>query len=215
MNHGRAKNLIGFFHHPLAVYNDTAVLKTLPAHEMQQGIAEAVKVAVIGSIDLFEYLETHMTALLSKHVDVMAELVAKSVAVKCGLLAPDLYEHDLRRVLNFGHAIGHALETATSYNRISHGDAISIGMAAATRLARARGLLEEDAAHRIVQLLTVAGLPTTAEKLHVSLDRIWGAISVVRSVRDGQLHEVLPTAIGRCTFTNDLTKSDLAKHIFP
>ena len=209
VNHGRAKNLIGFIHHPLAVYNDPILLTTLSQHDVRQGLAEAIKVAVIGSSGLFDYIEAHVNGLLKKEVDLLAEVVAQSIAVKCRLL-----EHGMHRILNFGHVIGHALETETSFE-VTHGDAISIGMATVTRCAKARGLLEEELAQRIRQLLSVAGLPTSTEKLDVSVDGIWEAMSFIRSGQNGQLHEVLPTAIGQCIVTDGFSKSDLQKHIFP
>jgi 3-dehydroquinate synthase len=213
VNLQRGKNLVGAFHHPLAVYNDPSTLRTLPLHEIRQGLAEAIKVAVIASPGLFEFLETYLAALLDRHIQTMTELVARAVSVKCELLARDLYETDLRRGLNFGHTIGHTLEVVTNY-RISHGDAVSIGIAATTRLAEARKLLDKKTASRIIRLLKEASLPTTiAGTLDVARDRLWNAVSEIRAVRDGHSYEVLPTAIGQCTIIDDLSMAELLEYV--
>ncbi len=219
VNLGRSKNLVGGFHHPLAVYNDTSVLRTLPPKEFRQGLAEAIKVAVIASPELFNFLETHLAALLDRRIETMTELVRQTVKIKCELLMPDLYEKDLRRGLNFGHTIGHglemaALEMATDYCRISHGDAVSIGMAAATKLAEAKKLLDGKTGTRIVRLIEEAGLPTTLVTKDVTRERLRDALSAIRAVRNGHFYEVLPIAIGRYTIIDDLSDAELLDDVY-
>jgi 3-dehydroquinate synthase len=219
VNLGGSKNLVGGFHHPLAVYNDTSVLRTLPPKEFRQGLAEAIKVAVIASPELFDFLETHLAALLDRRIETMTDLVSQTVKIKCELLKPDLYEKDLRRGLNFGHTIGHALEMAalemaTDFCQVLHGDAVSIGIAGATKLAETRKLLDGKTGTRIIRLLEDAGLPTTLGAQDVATERLRDALSAIRAVRNGHVYEVLPIAIGRYTIIDDLSDAELLDYVY-
>ena len=211
VDHPRAKNLIGSFYHPRAVYVDPDTLRTLPVQEIRHGLAEAIKVAVIGSQPLFEFIERRTPALLGGDMAVLTEVVTMAVAAKVALLVPDPYEHDLRRALNFGHTIGHALETALAYKNISHGDGIAIGMATATRIARARGFCERGTADRILALLARVGLPVIASGDTPA--QVWQGLGVIRAIRDGHFHEVLPTGIGHYVLSDDLSESDLERYM--
>ncbi|MFQ6100139.1 MAG: 3-dehydroquinate synthase [Anaerolineae bacterium] len=211
VNHERAKNLIGFFNHPLLVCIDPDVLRTLPVKEIRQGLAEAIKVAVVASPQLFEFIEQQAQALLAGDLDTLTEVVVMAVVAKIRLVSQDPYEKQLQRVLNFGHAIGHAIESLLAYRGIMHGDAIAIGMSIATRIACTRGVCDRRTADRILGLMNRVGLPVCAPDLSPS--QVCEALSVVRAIRNGRIHLVMPSGIGNCAFTDDLSRADLEHYL--
>jgi len=149
-----AKNFIGAFHHPRAVYCDPRVLATLPARDVSAGVAEAIKVALCGDPDLFRLLERSAPAIRAREPDAMAEVVLRAAARKAALLAPDPYEIDLRRVLNLGHTFGHALEAEHAYGaELLHGEAVAFGIAVATAIGVERGVCSRVDGLRIFALL--------------------------------------------------------------
>jgi 3-dehydroquinate synthase len=141
VNHARGKNLVGAFHPPRAVVADTGVLSTLPHREMLSGLFEALKGGVIGDEELFERIE-------ARQVD-FDDIVARAIAVKARIVSADEKENDLRRLLNYGHTIGHGIEAAMDYRGITHGEAVAWGMIAANAIAVRRGLLGREDADRI------------------------------------------------------------------
>jgi len=212
VNHRSGKNLIGAFYHPSAVYIDPETLTTLPREEVCNGLAEAIKVAVIHSQELFEFIEINCEQLLRRDIPLLAELVTLSARAKVELLKSDPYEIDLRRVLNFGHSIGHVLETLSGYNqKLSHGQAISIGMATATRIAAVKGICQAETAERILALLQKAELPTQATEINIS--SLKDGLQVIRAIRDGSLNLVLPTQIGDCTIVSDLPLDFIVENV--
>ncbi len=211
VDHPTAKNLIGFFHHPLGVLADIDFLRTLPACELRQGLAEAIKVAVIDSPRLFEFIEQHGSQLVAGDVELLSTCVEMAIGAKVRLLAPDLYESNLRRGLNFGHAVGHAIEAAMDYKGLNHGDAVSVGMATAVRISRATGLCGELEAERLLNLLRRLGLPTVVTGL--DSQKFLSALAAIRAVRNGSFHEVLPTGIGQYVFSDDLAEDDIRRHL--
>jgi len=207
VDHESAKNLIGFFYHPLAVYIDPDVLRTLPSTEISHGFAEVIKVAIIQSPSLFEFLELHSPALLDFDIELVNQVIQMAVTAKVQMVVPDIYEQNLKRALNFGHTFGHALETALAYKNIPHGDAIAIGMATAARIANARGLLNKQTTGRIINLIARFNLPVFAPKIPVT--KLWESLSIIRSIRNGNFHVVLPKEIGGYSFYEDLSMKNL------
>jgi 3-dehydroquinate synthase len=151
------KNLVGTVTQPEFVLCDHEVLTTLPAREMGCGVAEAIKTAAVADPALFARLEGGVEAVLSREPGALAPVVEAAARVKVRVVAEDAREHGARRLLNFGHTLGHAVETVF---RISHGEAVAIGMIAAGRLSVGRGLLSADSAARLERLIARAGLPT-------------------------------------------------------
>ena len=204
------KNLVGSFHHPLTVLADTDLLRTLPSRELRAGMQEVVKAAIIRSSSLFNYLEANSAAILDpqhpRHAQALTRLITASVRIKAEVVDADEREHGLRMILNFGHTLGHALEAATGYKQLLHGEAIAWGMIAATRLSLSRGLLSRDVVTRIQTLIHRYGpLPTfslNAKKL-VALTRS------DKKTRSGVLSFILPTSIGSVTAVQDVTSSEL------
>ena len=160
VNLAAGKNLIGAFHHPRLVIADTEVLASLPRREFLAGIAEVIKYAVILSPELFDYLEEHLGRLIQQDRESVARVVHACAQLKALVVAEDETESDYRAILNFGHTLGHAIESLTEYREFLHGEAVAIGMAFATRLSVVRGMLEREVGERVIKLIERAGLPS-------------------------------------------------------
>lgn len=199
------KNLVGAFHQPLAALIDPDVLGTLPEREYRAGIYEIVKTGVIRSTRLFALMAGQSEKVLSLDPEVVVEMIAQSVEIKAAVVSADERESDLRRILNFGHTIGHALETETAYSRFLHGEAVAFGMRAATHLARLLGHLPAAEAAEIVNAITLYGpIP--------SLEGITAASLTARLGRDkktvkGAVHFVLPVTIGEVKVVSGIEES--------
>ncbi|MGM0651277.1 MAG: 3-dehydroquinate synthase [Bacillota bacterium] len=195
VNHPRGKNLIGSIYPPCLVVIDPVVLETLPRRELYAGLAEVIKYGVIGNGDFFYWLENNMDKLLSGDNSSLEKAIAESVRAKARVVQADEYENDYRRVLNFGHTIGHALEAATNYSYYLHGEAVLVGMAAVVNLALQKGLIQKAEAERITALLKKmnfkkAPMDLTAEKV---IDKL----RQDKKRRQDDLIFVLPTGIGQ------------------
>jgi len=154
VDHPLAKNIIGSFYQPKAVYTDPEVLQTLSDKDIKNGIVEAIKIAVIKSPTFFKWLEKNISRLLKKHRDLLCELVKEAVSLKVDIVLKDPRERGLRKVLNFGHSIGHALEVEAGYQDLSHGEAVALGMLIETKIARNRGMCSEEFEVQIKQILS-------------------------------------------------------------
>ena len=207
VNHTRGKNLIGAFHPPLAVLTDPLLLQTLPPRELRAGLYEVVKYGMIASARLFKRLEHGLPRILAGDVEAMTPVIAECSRIKARVVSIDEHETGLRRILNFGHTAGHALEAITSYKRFLHGEAVGWGMLAASALAEARGELTTEAARRLALLVdTVGDRPPITD--------LSAAACVTATARDkkvvaGTLHFVLPVGIGRTRIATDVTKAEL------
>lgn len=199
------KNLIGAFHQPLAVLTDPGVLATLPEREYRAGLYEVIKCGVIRNPDLFELMENHRDAVLAREPQAVDRMISESVRIKAEVVSADEREGGLRRILNFGHTLGHALEAETGYARFLHGEAVAYGMCAAAQLARLTGRLSEADCERIVNVTRSYG-PVP------SLSGISAANLVARLVHDkktlqGKVHFVLPERIGEVSVVSDLEEA--------
>ena len=204
------KNLIGSFHHPLAVFADTDTLSTLALPQLRSGLQESIKAGVIYDARLFRYLETNAEILLdpasSGHVAAITRVVAASVRVKADVVSKDERESGLRMILNFGHTLGHAIETATGYGTLLHGEAVAWGSIAATHLARGRGMLSPGNAVRIEALILRYGpLP----RFKGSAEKLVALTAKDKKNRGGKLSFILPTAIGKVEIVRDIVPSEL------
>lgn len=189
------KNLIGTFHQPVAVLIDPGVLSTLPEREYRAGLYEIVKAGIIRDAALFEFLSTRSAAVLARDPAALDRIIADSVKMKAEVVSADEREGDLRRILNFGHTFGHALEAETHYSRFLHGEAVAFGMRAAVHLARIRSLLADADARVMLETIALYG-PIPA------LDGIPAEALEARLVSDkktvqGKVHFVVPEAVGR------------------
>jgi len=205
------KNLIGAFHQPGAVLIDVNALATLPREHVRNGLAECVKHAVIRDRALLDFLEDHAEPALACRPDVMTELIARNVAIKADVVAADERESGQRAHLNFGHTIGHAIETLAGYGTILHGEAVSLGMVAACRLAVERGLLEADAAERVEYVLGRLGLPT--RRAGLDGEAIWRIMQHDKKARGGQVRMVLPVMLGEAAVFDDITPEPVRRAV--
>lgn len=199
INHERGKNLIGAFYQPSMVLIDLKTLRSLPPRELVAGMAEVIKYGIIEDSQFFAFLESHMESLLQLHGAAMEEAVAISCAIKAGVVEQDEREADLRAVLNFGHTIGHALESATDYTRLLHGEAVGIGMAKAAALSNAEGFCPREDLERIESLLEHAGLSKEIPP-DVSLEQIMAHMEVDKKSLAGKIKFVLCHGIGKTRF---------------
>ena len=194
INVPQGKNLVGAFHQPAAVLSDTDVLQTLSRRECASGLYEIIKHAAIRSEPLMRYLETRLAAILDCRTREMTHIVTESVRIKAGVVALDEKEANLRMVLNFGHTIGHALETATNYRRFKHGESVAWGMIAAAGLSRELGGLQADECDRLIGLIRkVAPLPPLKG---IRFLQLWQAIFRDKKFRSGNIHIILLPRIG-------------------
>jgi 3-dehydroquinate synthase len=211
VNHPLAKNLLGGFHQPVGVVANVGFLRTTTNRHLRAGLAEAIKKAIIASPDYLTFIERSANALLARDDEALERLVVSAAAIKTQLIARDPYEADLRRPLNFGHTIGHPLETATGYGPILHGEAVAFGMVVESRIAAARGLLDPGVLARILELLRRCRLPTTASELAVGVDAdaVLAAMEKVRLIRAGSLRFVLPVTPGETVIVDDVTEDEV------
>jgi 3-dehydroquinate synthase len=197
------KNLIGTFHQPRAVLIDPSVLATLPKREFRAGLYEALKCGVIGNPDLFHNFENAKDKILHSDDKILEQVIADSVRLKAQIVSADERESGLRRLLNFGHTIGHALEAETGYRALRHGEAVAWGMVAATNIALAVQKIDSVTAGRITDAILGLG---TVPRVNVRSERIVARLQADKKTRDGVVHFVLPTAIGKAEVFNDVPK---------
>lgn len=189
------KNLIGAFHQPLVVLIDPDVLETLPEREYRAGLYEIVKCGVIRSAELFRVLSEQSDKVLRHDPEIVDFIISESVRIKAEVVTADEREGDLRRILNFGHTIGHALEADTGYTHYLHGEAVAFGMKAATRLAGLLGMLQEKDVQNILNTVDLYGpipdLPAT-----VLPENLLRRTASDKKTIKGSVHYVLPDSIG-------------------
>jgi 3-dehydroquinate synthase len=207
VNHALGKNLIGAFHQPALVLADPLTLATLPRREFRSGLYEVVKYGIIASRSLFELLVTDTKAVLARTPSVLGPAIVESCRIKADVVSKDERESGLRRILNFGHTIGHALEAITGYRRFRHGEAIAHGMLGAADLSAARGALPPDDRQAIAELIAKLGpLPAVQD---LSIDEAMAAVRRDKKVLHGTLHFVLATGIGATETVADVSEDEL------
>lgn len=189
------KNLIGAFHQPWRVYIDIDTLLTLPEKEIREGIAEVIKYGVIEDRELFSFLESHMDRIFSYDKEALKLVVKRSCEIKAGVVERDEKESNLRKILNFGHTVGHAIENMSHY-AISHGQAISIGMFAEGKLAVKMGLWKGEELSRLEAVIEKAGLPTDLPN-QMKIGEIIKTMKLDKKARGGHIEMALPAMLGR------------------
>ncbi len=194
VDHPKGKNLIGAFNQPRAVFIDPVMLATLPTREWVAGLAEVIKYGVIADETFFEYLERNIGSIGNLTDEAVAHIVKRSCEIKAQVVAEDEREADRRRILNFGHTIGHALESLGGYRGFIHGEAVAIGMVYEADLARHLGYCGEDVVTRVRALVKAAGLPVRLPR--VTFNDLWGAMQQDKKVSAGTLYCVVPERIG-------------------
>jgi 3-dehydroquinate synthase len=209
VNHALGKNLIGAFYQPLAVVVDPSVLGTLPRREFRAGLYEVIKYGMTSSPTLFERVARDHNAIFAREPDVLTAVIAESCRIKASVVVADEKESGLRRILNFGHTAGHALEAVTRYRRFRHGEAVGYGMLVAAELAVARGALAEADRQALAHIIASLGpLPPIGD---ISMAQVLDAMKHDKKMVDGRLHFVLPTAIGATAIVDDVTEKEMRK----
>jgi 3-dehydroquinate synthase len=207
VNHVSGKNLIGAFYQPHLVVTDPSVLGTLPRREFRAGLYEVIKYGVMSSAPLFDRIARERTAIFAKTPAVLADVIAESCRIKAQVVSADEREAGLRRILNFGHTTGHALESVTKYRRYRHGEAVAYGMLVAADLSVARGALAERDRKALADLIANLGpLPGIGD---IGAPQIIDAMKHDKKMVAGRLHFVLPTAIGAGTIVDDVTEKEI------
>lgn len=198
INHPRGKNLIGAFHQPLGVLIDLATLKTLPDREYRSGLAEVVKYGVILDEVFFAFLEKNIAGLNARDADVLRHVIARSCELKADVVRQDEYETTgLRAVLNYGHTFGHAFEALAGYGTLLHGEAISIGMICASRLAESLGRITPNDTCRQSDLLSALNLPVQVPpEMQNRPEEIVRCMLLDKKTEGRELRFVLPSRIG-------------------
>src|SRR5271155_275467 len=204
VNLGAGKNLLGTFHHPRTVLIDPEVLRTLPNREFRAGLYEALKCGIIGDLDLFLRFEQKRAQILKRDPVELEWLIAQSVKLKAEVVSADEREGGLRRVLNLGHTIGHALEAETGSRRLLHGEAVAWGMIAATNIALSVGRTDTVTAGRITDaVLSLGRLP----EVKVSARKILARLQTDKKTQGGVVHFVLPREIGKVEIASDVPEA--------
>ncbi len=207
VNHPLGKNLIGSFHQPHAVVVDPTVLGTLPRREFRAGLYEVIKYGVTSSAGLFDRVTRDRSAIFAHEPAALTPVIAESCRIKAEVVSADEWEAGPRRILNFGHTAGHAIEAVTKYKRYRHGEAIAYGMLVAAELAVARDAFAERDRKALADLIASLGpLPAIAD---VPITQILDAMRHDKKVISGRLHFVLPIAIGATAIVDDVNDKEM------
>ncbi len=207
VNLAAGKNLVGAFHAPLLVATDPSVLQTLPRREYRAGLYEVIKYGMACSAALFRRLEAAAAHLADPDTAAILPIIAECGRIKAGIVSEDERESGPRRVLNFGHTAGHAIEAVTEYRRFRHGEAVAWGMLVASEVAASRGLLARaDAVALKALVMNLGPLPPVAD---LAADDLAAAMRHDKKVVDRTLHFVLPTGIGTAAIVDDVTDAEV------
>lgn len=210
VNHAMGKNMIGAFYQPRKVVMDLAVLKSLPREEFLSGMAEVIKYGVIRDASFFEYLEENRDRILQMDSEALIHIVRRSCEIKAEVVSRDEREGGLRAILNFGHTVGHAVETAENYT-MRHGEAVALGMVYASRLAHKTGLCGSSVPERIEQLVRSYGLPADLSvlKRRPGVTELLDTMQVDKKAEGGKVKFVLPNRIGNVVVSRDWDEGHL------
>jgi 3-dehydroquinate synthase len=214
INLPEAKNMVGAFYQPAGVLIDTATLATLPENEYRAGLAEVVKYGIILDADFFAFCEKHVEQINAKDPKTLAVVVTRCCRLKAEIVRQDEREETgLRAVLNYGHTYAHAFESLLGYGKILHGEAVSIGMMCAARLAARLGRIAENFVARQEKLFKALNLPTTTPKLPPK--KILAAMQSDKKVQHGRLRFVLPDAMGHVDLVENIDPADVIAALKP
>jgi 3-dehydroquinate synthase len=209
VNHALGKNLIGAFYHPAFVATDPLLLATLPRREFRSGLYEVIKYGMTSSRDLFERVREHIDAVFARTPEVLVPLIGEACSIKAAVVSEDEREKGPRRMLNFGHTAGHALEAVTKYRRFRHGEAVAYGMLVAAEIAVVRGMMLDADRQALARLVMQLGpLPPVGD---LSTHEVLDAVRRDKKIIDGTLHYVLCTGIGSWTTVDDVGEDELGK----
>jgi len=211
VNHPLGKNMIGAFYQPVLVRADVGTLDTLPMEEYLSGLAEVVKYGVIFDGAFFGFLEENVRGILDRDPETVSKVVRRSCEIKAEVVEKDERESGLRAILNYGHTVGHAIESLTNYVGYRHGEAVSIGMVVAARLALGEGLCSAEVPERVSALLGRLGLPVHFPDLDTK--SVLSAMAIDKQAEGGRVKMVLPRSIGSVSITKDWGEAKLTEAI--
>jgi len=205
----RGKNLIGAFHQPKAVLIDTLTLDTLPARELRSGLAEIAKHGIIYDREFYGFLDDRAHELLSRRDEPILKAICRSVEIKRDIVQMDERESGIRAILNYGHTIGHAIETLSGYGKYRHGEALAIGMVTEAIIAERLGVAEAGIARTVTRTLRKFRLPVAMDPA-LSAQDILRSIELDKKTLGGRIRLALPTRIGECKIIDGVAGEDLA-----
>lgn len=210
VNHLLGKNMIGTFWQPRLVWVDTATLETLPQREFLSGLGEVIKYGVIWDEEFFAYLETNRKKILKLDITALTHLIGRSCEIKSEVVSKDERESGLRAILNYGHTIGHAIETITGYRKYLHGEAVSIGMYLEAKLSHQIGLIDNKDVLRIKGLIDSYGLPSQLPG-EIEINDLIEKMQIDKKTVGGKMHFVLPEKVGSVRIHGGITAEDIKK----
>jgi 3-dehydroquinate synthase len=210
INHPNAKNLIGAFHQPRLVWTDISTLSTLPDRELRSGLAEVIKYSIIADPDLIQLLPKDCNSFSNLSIDHLTEIISRCCSVKAKIVEQDEKEQGLRSILNYGHTVGHALESMTRYGYYTHGEAIAIGMTAAARISLAINATDHETTQSQETIIKNAGLPTTIDQPTPPADILYN-LNKDKKRRNEKVNWVLPRRIGEVFMTEDVQSQVVLK----
>lgn len=210
VNHPLGKNMIGSFWQPRLVWVDTDTLKTLPGRQYLAGIAEVIKYGVIWDEEFFAFLDENREKVLGLDDAAVAHIVKRSCEIKADVVSRDERESGLRAILNYGHTIGHAIETASGYGKHLHGEAVAIGMCLEARLAMSKGMIGAEQVESIELLIRSYGLPC---ELPAETDPavFFSSMKLDKKALGGELRFVLPEGIGKVRIQSGITRREIER----
>jgi 3-dehydroquinate synthase len=208
VNHSLGKNMIGSFWQPSLVWIDVNTLDTLPEREFISGMAEVIKYGIIWDKDFFDYLESNREKILKKDKDLLIPAIKRACEIKAEVVSKDERESSLRAILNYGHTIGHAIETLTGYTTYLHGEAISIGMVYEAKLSNILGFLEKESLERIKNILKNLGLPTILP-INIDTTAMVKTILLDKKNIEGKIRMVIPESIGKMKINFEISEENL------
>ena len=209
VNHALGKNLIGAFHQPRAVFIDLKFLETLPEREIKSGLGEVVKYGVISDEKFFSYLEDNAEKILQRDLKTLAHVVKRSCEIKAEVVGEDERESGLRRILNFGHTLAHAIEEETGYKKYRHGEAVAVGMMAAAQISCELGKTSAENVRRLENLLKRFGMMTTCAGLDA--DKLYAVTFRDKKTVGGVVNWVLMRDFGDVEICRDIPEHVVKK----
>ena len=212
VNHKLGKNMIGTFWQPRLVWIDIATLKTLLRRELLAGLAEVIKYGIIYDEKLFEFLEVNREKILNLNSNALTFIIKRSCEIKADVVSKDERESGLRSILNYGHTIGHAIETVTGYTRFLHGEAVAIGMCLEARLSQMINLIDKDQVSKIKAIVDSYGLPSEMPA-DIDMNSILSSMQLDKKAVAGELKFILPEKIGRVRMYKGATEKSIRESL--
>ncbi len=210
VNHPLGKNMIGSFYQPRLVWIDVSTLKSLPEREFLAGMAEVIKYGVIWDRGFFQFLNDSYRDILNLNQEKLISMISRCCEIKAEVVSQDERESGLRAILNYGHTVGHAIETLTGYTRYLHGEAVSMGMLYEAEIARELGITTEDTVKEIEEILTSFGMPLKPDE-RLNPESMISAMAIDKKAVSGRLRFVLPKRVGEVVITEQVTEEVLRR----